>query len=164
MNHIKSPVTLYFILGCCILLNACSSVISPKKTTGLAQLAVWKLQSEREAKKPSASKEKYTGAHDQVNGFLSSLSPEIKSLAEQPTGTVDLTAARLSPEPTASVTTFLNSSAGPSPASVTGTTDVVKAILDWAYAKAKENRKASADALLKKLDELKWKEWNDVHN
>jgi len=150
------------LAGMALVLSGCS-IIDPDRTSGLQKLAVWQKDSERLAKYPNASEGKYNKARQEIRAYIEvTLGAQIDDVANRISGTIDLSEDRIPESVTASVNEFEASTGRPAPLAATIVADIVKGIVDWAYNKAKESRKASADALKKKLKELEWKDWSTV--
>ena len=146
------------------------SIIDPDKTSGLQRLAVWQYKSEGLAKTTSASKQLYNNARDEIRAYIDvTLAAEINDVASKPFGTVDLRVERIPPTVTAAVDEFEASAAGPPTRAITVGGAfiewvIIEPVLDWAYEKGKESRKASADDLRKMLQNVKWKDWSEIHD
>lgn len=145
----------YLVAGC--------SIVDRKKTSGLQDMAVWKAESERLAQSQSADEEKYNEARDQIAGYIDGpLEAEIDDVAGRWIGTIDLSRECVPPNVVTAVDDFKQSAGRP--IRVISRDTVLVDILDWIKEALRESRQASANALKAKLQELKWKDWDSVHN
>lgn len=169
-------VRLTTIVCAMVILSGCGlfSIVDKNKISGLQRLGVWQQESNRLAMSPSASKEKYDKAHDQITAYINTLETQINTLvANDWFSKIDLTEERIPESVTTAVTDFKASAGGVhlmlAPKADGGdksrqdAENIIMAIIDWAKNTAREWRQASGDALKAKLQELKWQGWSTAH-
>ena len=151
-----------FLFACATMdTKKATSVVDPDKIDAVQELAVWKQQADTSAKLASAGCEpKYATAQQQIRGWIRGpLTVQIDDTAAQYYGTVDLSKQRIPRQVTVAVGEF-QTCAGD--VAERGVEDVGLAVLNWASAQAKGQRKQSADALKEQLKSYEWVNWTDA--